>query len=328
MREKEQKIVTVIGGGTGLSTILRGLKRYNLKLNAIVTVSDDGGSSGRLSEDLGVLPPGDIRNCLVALADEESLMAKLFQYRFSNGALKGHSFGNLFLVAMSSVLGDFLLGIKETSKVLAIKGRVLPSTLTRVRLKAIFEDGTEIIGETAISSYKKSKIQKIELIPVNPSDKIYTTPEAILALSNSDLIIIGPGSLYTSIIPNLILKEIKEKLKEIYKRSLILYVCNVMTQPGETIGYKASDHLKAIIEHLGFNPIRYVIVNTRKPKEDILRKYQYLGADFVEPDIEEVRKLRVEVLLGDFINEDNLIRHDSYKLSEFIVKNFIKSREF
>lgn len=322
---KGQQTVTVIGGGTGLSTILRGLKRYNLELNAIVTVSDDGGSSGRLSEDLGVLPPGDIRNCLVALADEESLMAKLFQYRFSNGDLKGHSFGNLFLVAMSSVLGDFLLGIKETSKVLAIRGRVLPSTLTRVRLKAYFEDGTVILGETAISSYKKSRIKKIELIPMNICEKIPATPEAILALERSDLIIVGPGSLYTSIIPNLILEEIKQKLREVYKNVPVIYVCNVMTQPGETTGYKASDHLKALIDHLGFNPFRFVIVNTKKPTEEIIKKYQDAGANFVELDLEKLKKFHVRVLTGNLINEGNLVRHDPYKISEFIIKNFIKS---
>jgi len=323
MRAKQS--VAVIGGGTGLSTILRGLKRYNLELSAIVTVSDDGGSSGRLSEDLGVLPPGDIRNCLVALADEESLMAKLFQYRFSNGDLRGHSFGNLFLVAMSSVLGDFLLGIKETSKVLAIRGRVLPSTLTRVRLKAYFEDGTEIIGETAISSYKKSRIKKIELIPIDACEKIPATPEAILALGRSDLIIVGPGSLYTSIIPNLILEDIKQKLREVYKNTPIVYICNVMTQPGETTGYKASDHLKALLEHLGFNPFSFVIINTKKPSEEIIKKYRETGADFVEPDLEEISKLKIKVLTGNLINEGNLVRHDSYKISEFIVKNFIKS---
>lgn len=323
---EKRQLVTVIGGGTGLSTILRGLKRYNLELSAIVTVSDDGGSSGRLSEDLGVLPPGDIRNCLVALADEESLMAKLFQYRFSNGDLKGHSFGNLFLVAMSSVLGDFLLGIKETSKVLAIRGRVLPSTLTRVRLKAYFEDGTVIVGETAISSYKKSRIKRIELVPVETCERISATPEAILALERSDLIIIGPGSLYTSIVPNLILEDVRQKLKEVFKYTPIIYICNVMTQPGETTGYKASDHLRALIEHLNFNPFSFVIVNTKKPTEDIIKKYQDSGADFVEPDLEELRKFNVRVLAGNFINEGNLVRHDPYKISEFIVKNFIKSK--
>jgi len=320
--EEHKKIVTVIGGGTGLSNILRGLKYYPLKINAIVTVSDDGGSSGRLSEELGVLPPGDIRNCLVALADEESLMAKLFQYRFSNGELKGHSFGNLFLVAMSSILGDFLLGIKETSKVLAIRGQVLPSTLTRVRLKATFEDGNEIIGETSISSYKKSKIKKIELIPLNPNDKIYATPEAIKTLKESDLIIIGPGSLYTSILPNLILEEIKETLKK--SKGFKIYVCNVMTQPGETTGYKSSDHIKAIIENLGFNPVEYMIINTKKPTNEILQKYRETGAEFVETDIENVKNLPLKGFFGDFINETNVVRHDPYKVADFIVSNFIK----
>jgi uncharacterized cofD-like protein len=323
---KERKNVTVIGGGTGLSNILRGLKYYPLNLSAIVTVSDDGGSSGKLSEELGVLPPGDIRNCLVALADEESLMAKLFQYRFKEGGLKGHSFGNLFLVAMSDILGDFLLGIKETSKVLAIRGKVLPSTLNRVRLKAIFEDNTQIIGETAISNYKKSRIKKIELIPVRDEEKISTTPEAVYALKRSDIIIIGPGSLYTSIIPNLILDEIKETLKNIYikNKAKIIYICNVMTQPGETTGYKASDHLKAIIENIGFNIFHYIILNNKKPKDDILKKYQESGADFVYPDIENIRALNVEIISGDFISETNVVRHDPYKVSNFIVKNFIE----
>jgi uncharacterized cofD-like protein len=323
---KERKNVTVIGGGTGLSNILRGLKYYPLNLSAIVTVSDDGGSSGKLSEELGVLPPGDIRNCLVALADEESLMAKLFQYRFKEGGLKGHSFGNLFLVAMSDILGDFLLGIKETSKVLAIRGKVLPSTLNRVRLKAIFEDNTQIIGETAISNYKKSRIKKIELIPVRDEEKISATPEAVYALKRSDIIIIGPGSLYTSIIPNLILDEIKETLKNIYikNKAKIIYICNVMTQPGETTGYKASDHLKAIIENIGFNIFHYIILNNKKPKDDILKKYQESGADFVYPDIENIRALNVEIISGDFISETNVVRHDPYKVSNFIVKNFIE----
>uniref|UniRef100_A0A7C3SNR4 Putative gluconeogenesis factor n=1 Tax=Dictyoglomus turgidum TaxID=513050 RepID=A0A7C3SNR4_9BACT len=323
---KERKNVTVIGGGTGLSNILRGLKYYPLNLSAIVTVSDDGGSSGKLSEELGVLPPGDIRNCLVALADEESLMAKLFQYRFKEGGLKGHSFGNLFLVAMSDILGDFLLGIKETSKVLAIRGKVLPSTLNRVRLKAIFEDNTQIIGETAISNYKKSRIKKIELIPVRDEEKISATPEAVYALKRSDIIIIGPGSLYTSIIPNLILDEIKETLKNIYikNKAKIIYICNVMTQPGETTGYKASDHLKAIIENIGFNIFHYIVLNNKKPKDDILKKYQESGADFVYPDIENIRALNVEIISGDFISETNVVRHDPYKVSNFIVKNFIE----
>jgi len=323
---KERKNVTVIGGGTGLSNILRGLKYYPLNLSAIVTVSDDGGSSGKLSEELGVLPPGDIRNCLVALADEESLMAKLFQYRFKEGGLKGHSFGNLFLVAMSDILGDFLLGIKETSKVLAIRGKVLPSTLNRVRLKAIFEDNTQIIGETAISNYKKSRIKKIELIPVRDEEKISATPEAVYALKRSDIIIVGPGSLYTSIIPNLILDEIKETLKNIYikNKAKIIYICNVMTQPGETTGYKASDHLKAIIENIGFNIFHYIILNNKKPKDDILKKYQESGADFVYPDIENIRALNVEIISGDFISETNVVRHDPYKVYNFIVKNFIE----
>ncbi|MGB9856715.1 MAG: gluconeogenesis factor YvcK family protein [Dictyoglomaceae bacterium] len=318
-KEKNYPSITVIGGGTGLSTILRGLKKYPLRLSAIVTVSDDGGSSGRLSKDLDVLPPGDIRNCLVALADEEALMTKLFQYRFNNGDLKGHSFGNIFLVAMSSILGDFLLGVKEASKVLAIKGQVFPSTLCKVKLKAIFDNGVEIIGETAISSYKEGRIKKLSLISSSP---IKATPEAVEALRNSDLIIIGPGSLFTSILPNLLIDEIKNAIKE--ARVPKIYICNVMTQPHETTGFSASDHLSAIVDHLGFVPVNYVIVNTQLPKEELLEKYRNSGADIVKPDLENFKRFNVKVLAGHFISESDLVRHDADKLARFILTNFIK----
>lgn len=317
-KEKSYPSITVIGGGTGLSTILRGLKKYPLRLSAIVTVSDDGGSSGRLSKDLDILPPGDIRNCLVALADEEALMTKLFQHRFNNGDLKGHSFGNIFLAAMSSILGDFLLGVKEASKVLAIKGQVFPSTLCKVKLKAIFDNGVEIIGETAISSYKEGRIKKLSLISSSP---IIATSEAVESLKDSDLIIIGPGSLFTSILPNLLIDEIKETLREVKVPKI--YICNVMTQPHETTGFSASDHLSAIVEHLGFVPVDYVIVNTQVPKRDTLEKYRNSGADIVNPDIENFGKFNVKVLTSNLISESNLVRHDADKLAEFILANFI-----
>ncbi|PMQ02305.1 MAG: hypothetical protein CBR30_01240 [Dictyoglomus sp. NZ13-RE01] len=316
--KKELKSVTIIGGGTGLSTVLRGLKKYPLKLNAIVTVSDDGGSSGRLRRDLDILPPGDIRNCLVALADEEALMTKLFQYRFNNGELKGHSFGNLFLAAMADILGDFLLGIKEASKVLAIKGQVFPSTLCKVKLKALFENGEEIIGETAISSYHKSRIKRLFLVSDTP---ITATPEALYALKNSHLIVIGPGSLYTSILPNLLIEDIKNVLKKVNVPKV--YICNVMTQPFETIGFSASDHLRVIVEHLGFVPVDYVIINTQVPKEELLKKYRAVGADIVYPDIENFGKFDVEVLTGEFIYENDMVRHDPDKLAKFIINKFL-----
>lgn len=319
MWEKKYPVVTVIGGGTGLSTILRGLKKYPLKLNAIVTVSDDGGSSGRLSKDLDVLPPGDVRNCLVALADEEALMTRLFQYRFTNGDLMGHSFGNIFLVAMSSILGDFLLGIKEASKVLAIKGQVFPSTLCKVKLKAVFDNGAEIIGETAISSYKEGRIKRLHLISYSP---ITATPEAIEALKNSDLLIIGPGSLFTSILPNLLIEEIKNTIKKL--KIPKIYICNVMTQPYETIGFSASDHLSLIVEHLGFVPVDYVIINTKVPSLELLYKYRSAGANIVEVDLDNFKKFNVEVLTGNFISETNLVRHDADAVAEFILNNFIK----
>ncbi|MCX7942181.1 MAG: YvcK family protein [Dictyoglomaceae bacterium] len=317
--KKDYPVITVIGGGTGLSTILRGLKKYPLRLNAIVTVSDDGGSSGRLSKDLDVLPPGDVRNCLVALADEEALMTKLFQYRFNNGDLKGHSFGNIFLVAMSSILGDFLLGIKEASKVLAIKGQVFPSTLCKVKLKAIFDNGAEIIGETAISSYKEGRIKKMSLISSSP---VNATPEAVDVLKNSDLIIIGPGSLFTSILPNLLIEEIKNSIKK--SKAPKIYICNVMTQPYETFNFSASNHLSAIVEHLGFVPVDYVIVNTKIPKKELLEKYRNSGADIVRVDLDKLKEFNIKILTGNFISETNLVRHDADKLAKFILTKFIK----
>ncbi|MCS7202090.1 MAG: YvcK family protein [Dictyoglomus sp.] len=317
--KRKSPVVTVIGGGTGLSTILRGLKKYPLRLNAIVTVSDDGGSSGRLSKDLDVLPPGDIRNCLVALADEEALMTKLFQYRFNNGDLKGHSFGNIFLVAMSSILGDFLLGIKEASKVLAIKGQVFPSTLCKVKLKAIFDNGVEVIGETAISSYKEGRIKRLSLVSSSP---ITATPEAVEALENSDLIIIGPGSLFTSILPNLLIDEIKNTIRNL--KIPRIYICNVMTQPYETSGFSASNHLSAIVEHLGFVPVDYVIVNTKVPKKELLEKYRKSGADIVKVDLDNLKNFNVKVLSGNFISETDLVRHDADKLAKFILTKFVK----
>ncbi|MDF2571559.1 MAG: Gluconeosis factor, partial [Sporomusa sp.] len=237
--------IAVIGGGTGLSVLLRGIKSITSNITAIVTVADDGGSSGRLREDFGIIPPGDLRNCLVALADTEPLMEKLFQHRFGgHGELAGHSFGNLFIAAMTEIVGDVELALKESSKVLAVRGQVLPSSTERVLLVAEMIDGTLVHGESQIPLAGK----KIKRVYIQPED-VMPVKGAIEAIRDADACILGPGSLYTSVIPNLLVKDVAETLRE--SDAVKIYICNVMTQPGETDGYTAADHIKAIIDHAG-----------------------------------------------------------------------------
>src|SRR3989338_1584165 len=264
--EKGPRIV-VVGGGTGLSTLLHGLKEYTSNITAIVTVADDGGSSGRLRQDFDVLPPGDIRNCLVALADAEPLMGKLFQFRFEEGSsLSGHSFGNLFITAMSKVTGDFEAAIKESSKVLAIRGSVVPSTLDKVVLTAEHADGSETVGESQIPK-ANSPVKRIHLRPVNCK----ATDEAIDAIRKADAIVLGPGSLFTSIMPNLLVGRVYQEI--LSSKSIKMYVSNVMTQKGETDERKASEHLRAIVEHSSPGIVEYCIVNTAKIPAEMLERY-------------------------------------------------------
>ncbi|UCD54826.1 MAG: YvcK family protein [Candidatus Omnitrophota bacterium] len=310
--EKGPRIVT-IGGGTGLSTLLHGLKEYTSNITAIVTVGDDGGSSGRLREELNVLPPGDIRNCLVALADTEPLMEKLFQFRFADGKyLKGHNFGNLFITAMSKVTGDFEQAIKASSKVLAIRGNVIPATLTKVVLKALHKDGTETIGESKIPE-KKSPIEKMY---INPNDS-RPTMEALEAIKKAHAIILGPGSLYTSIMPNLLIDGMYKAIKG--SKAIKVYVCNVMTQLGETGSYKASDHINAIIAHTGIDVMNYCIVNTGKVPPKLLGKYKEENAYPVTVDEEKVKQSGCEVIKANVIDTKDFVRHDSHKLAKIII---------
>lgn len=305
--------MVAIGGGTGLSTLLRGLKQYSSNITAIVTVTDDGGSSGRLTEQFGVLPPGDIRNCLVALADAEPTMTELFQYRFRSGeGLGGHSFGNLLIVAMTDITGDFEKAIRETSKVLAIRGRVLPSTLDHVRLRAKMEDGSYIEGETAIAS-SPLRIHQMMLNPphARPLD------EALQAIREAEVIVLGPGSVFTSIIPNLLVEGIADAIRQ--SHALRVYVCNVMTQPGETDGYTASDHVRAIEAHCPPRLFDYVLVNTTRPSPELLDRYRRSGAEFVEADIDRIRAMGYRTVAGDFISQTDVVRHDPYKLAEAII---------
>jgi uncharacterized cofD-like protein len=305
--------ITVIGGGTGLSTMLHGLKEYTSNITAIVTVADDGGSSGRLRKDFNMLPPGDIRNCLVALADSEPLMGQLFQFRFEEGdGLKGHSFGNLFIAAMTKVAGSFDAAIKESSRVLAIRGSVVPSTLDKAVLVAEHVDGHETVGESDIPKANRP-IKRISLRPAN----CRATSEAIDAIRKADAVVLGPGSLYTSIIPNLLIGNIYREMMS--SKAIKIYVCNVMTQKGETDGYKASDHLRAIVDHTAPGIINYCIVNTARISQEMLKKYEGEFSYPVTADIENLKKMKVKAVEAHIISTRDYVRHDSVRLAKIIV---------
>jgi uncharacterized cofD-like protein len=312
--------IVVIGGGTGLSVLLRGLKDYTSNITAIVTVADDGGSSGVLRDEYGILPPGDFRNCLVALADTESLMEELFQHRFSSGTLAGHSLGNLFLAAMTEIAGDFESAIREVSKVLAIRGQVLPSTLTDVVLCAELVNGQVVEGESKIPE----SMQRIKRVYLNP-DEVQPVPEAIKAILEADAVILGPGSLYTSVIPNLLVKDMVEAMKK--SRAPKIYACNIMTQPGETDDYTASEHVKAIIDHVGYPIMDYVIVNKEQIPKKIQKKYSVKGAYPVKVDIQEIENLGVKVVKEALVYEADLVRHDSAKLAKAIITLAIRLKD-
>lgn len=305
--------IVVIGGGTGLSVLLHGLKAYTSNLTAIVTVSDDGGSSGRLRQQFNILPPGDIRNCLVALADAEPLMRDLFQFRFQEGTeLSGHNFGNLFITVMTELVGDFDKAIKESSKVLAIRGQVIPSTLKRISLVAKHSNGAKTYGETKISK-STSPIRRVHLVPEN----CLPTDDALEAIANAEAIVLGPGSLYTSVLPNLLVKNIPDAIES--SQAIKLYICNCMTQSGETDNYTAADHLRAIHEHCGKRIVDYCMVNTGKIPEEFLQKYKMENAAPVIPDIAEIKKMGVNVIADDVISMQDHVRHNSEKIAKSII---------
>ena len=281
--------IVAVGGGTGLSMLLKGIKHITNNITAVVTVGDDGGSSGRLREEMGVLPPGDIRNCIAALADDEDLVTKLFQYRFKTGeGLEGHSFGNLFLTALCSITGDMVRAVKESSNVLSIRGRVLPSTLDDMKLVAEMEDGRIIHGESNIPE-AHGKIKRLYTEP----DDCRALPDVIEAIRNAELIILGPGSLYTSVTPNLLIKEIANEISKSNAKKI--YVCNIMTQPGETDNYSVSDHVKALMQHAESKDIiETVLVNDFLPS-NLAKKYQLSGSYPVKLDYENLKKLGVKV---------------------------------
>lgn len=305
-----RKKVVVIGGGTGLSVILRGLKTFPVDITAIVTVADDGGSSGILRKELDIPPPGDVRNVLVALAEVEPLVEELFQHRFASGdGLNGHSLGNLLLAGMTSITGDFQQGIAAISRVLNVRGRVLPAANASIILHAEMEDGTHVSGESQIP-LAKNKIKRVYLTPA----AISPLPETLTALAEADLIVLGPGSLYTSILPNLLVPGIVEAIQASSAKKA--YICNVMTQMGETDGYSAADHLQALVSHCGADLVQTVLVNGEPISAEVLDRYQLEKAEQVLVDKQKLESLGVSVIEDRFVLESSQkLRHDAMKVS-------------
>jgi len=322
--------VVALGGGTGLSALLRGLKlhvvprhdpfptsrRPIVDLAAIVTVTDDGGSSGRLRRENRILPPGDIRNCMVALSKDEALLSRLFQYRFSAGhGLTGHNFGNLFLAALTHITGDFAEAVRVSSRVLAIRGRIFPSTLANVTLKAVLENGKLVRGETRITA-SRSPIRKLMLAPPN----VRPLDDALQAIREADLVLMGPGSLYTSILPNLLIPEIAQAVARSHAPRV--YIANLMTQPGETTNYSVAEHLRAIQAHVKPRIVDFVVANRQQVSLAVAKRYRREGASQVTVDAPRLRQLGARVLLGNLLEERNVIRHDSQRLAQLLLAEF------
>jgi uncharacterized cofD-like protein len=343
--------VVAIGGGTGLSTLLRGLKRYvavpgqpasldrrvespalrsperratSLEpcplppcliadLSAIVTVTDDGGSSGRLREELNMLPPGDVRNCMVALSEDEHLLSQLFQYRFAHGDLEGHSFGNLFLAALSAITGDFAQAVQTSSQILATRGRIFPSTTANATLAALMDDGTTVRGETKITASKRSIVE----LTMDPPDAP-PVPETLDAIAAADLITLGPGSLYTSLITNLLVRGIPEAIAA--TSATRVYICNLMTQANESLGLTASQHIEKILDHAGARIFDYALINTAPILPATLEQYAREGQAPIEADLNRVRALGVEPITGNFLHEGEVLRHGYDKLAEVLLQ--------
>lgn len=320
LRESGPRIVCV-GGGTGMPSVLSGMKHYTSNITAIVTVGDDGGSSGRLRREHGILPPGDFRNNIVALAEAEPLMGRLFQYRFGAGSpLEGHSFGNLFVLAMCGVTGNFEQALRETSRVLAVKGAILPSTLEDVEICAVFEDGTETCGESHIPEAGK-RIDRVYLRPESPS----AHPDAVKAILEADMVVLGPGSLFTSVMPNLLVEGIAKAVEQ--SEAVKVYVCNVATQPGETDGFDVDAHVEAMVRHLPgqVNPFDYVIVNRQRdddvPPEGDVRLVNVRPAGGFE------QSSRVRIVEEDVVRDNRRLRHDPEKLAQVLLRAYYEREQ-
>lgn len=328
IRQRPVRVVA-LGGGTGLSMLLRGLKEHialpsngaslspAIHVDAVVTVSDDGGSSGRLRREYSILPPGDIRNCMVALSPDEALLAKLFQYRFPGRGrgLAGHSFGNLFLAALTDVTGDFPEAVKLSSNVLATRGRIFPSTAANVSLKATLDNGRVISGETRISR-STHPIRRVQLVPSTAAP----LDEVLSSIRKSDLILLGPGSLYTSLIPNLLVRGVASAIAN--SRAQCIYIANVMTQPGETDGYSVADHVRAIYDHVGTRLFHAVVLNRSVPPPEILRRYRRQGAEPVNPSLEELKRMGLTCIMGSLLQHGTVIRHNQRRLAQLILRHF------
>ena len=310
------KKVVVIGGGTGSYTVLKGLKNHNLDIVAIVSMSDDGGSSGILRDEFGVLPPGDLRKCIVALSESTETMKEIFQYRFKNGCLQGHNLGNLLITALGDITGDYETAVEEVSKILNIKGQVLPVTFSNCRLCAELENGDIIVGETNIDIPKHDGNLKIKNIFLKP--EAAANMKAIEAISNADLIVIGPGDLYSSVLCNLVVKGVSDAIRNSNAKKV--YICNLMTKFGETNNFMVSDFVKEIENYLGKGVLDYVIFNNSEMDANLLKQYENENAYPVRLDLEEASRLNVSLILENVITQPILIRHDSEKLANEILK--------
>ncbi len=306
-------VIACVGGGNGLAAVLSGLKSHTSNVTAVVTMADDGGSSGRLRRTMGLPPPGDLRNCLVALADDESLMSKLFQYRFGGGDLEGHSFGNLFVAALAEVTGDFERAVQESTHVLKVRGRVLPATLDDVTLHAQLEDGAQVSGESTITAAPQLP-RRVWTTPAEPR----ALPEAVAAVLHAELVVLGPGSLFTSVIPNLLIPEVRDAIKR--TRAWVVYACNVMTEPGETDGYSAADHVEALHRHGISGMIDVVLVNDGPVPPEAAAVYERAGARPVAVDEGRLKALGVKVVHAPLTRAGDLVRHDPAALAGALLR--------
>lgn len=310
----ETKVVT-IGGGTGLSTMLRGLKKYTHNITAVVTVADDGGSSGVLREDLGMLAPGDIRKCISALAETNPVVEELINYRFTDGWLKGHAFGNLYLAALCGISANFEEAVRKMNRIFGVEGEILPVTNENIKLRAYLENGKIINGESRIGSVCDSRIERVEMLPS------YAEPakNVLDAISEADMIILGPGSLYTSIIPNLLVDGVGEAIY--HSKARKIYVANIMTQPSETTGYDLYDHIEAIEKHAGYKIIEYVVANTAKIPPELSERYAKEGSEPVRLNIERYIDRNVRLVLENlYINDNGMIRHNHARLAKTLMR--------
>ena len=314
--------ITVVGGGTGLSTLLRGMKYITGNCTAVVTVGDDGGSSGRLRQELGIIPPGDLRKCLVAMADREPLMERVMQYRFEgDSSLSGHSLGNLFLAAIAETEGGMEEGLNAASQILKVSGHVIPSTLHSIQLAADMTDGTFVLGQAEIAQARKT-VQRLRMVP----EDVPATKSAVEAIRQADILVFGPGSLYTSVICNLLVPDIRDAVLQ--SQAVKIYVCNIMTQPGETDGFGAYEHVKTLTDYAGKLFLDYVIVNAEDISDEQIALYRAKGQEPISPDVEKIEQMGIKVIPAKLVSKSDMVRHDPQKLAQAIMSLAYRLRLF